>query len=490
MKVRTRIAPSPTGELHIGHMRTILFDYALAKKHGGQFIVRIEDTDRERFVEGSMDRTLNVIKAYGLTWDEGPRIGGEYGPYIQSERLDLYQRYAEELILKDKAYYCFLTPEETKQLQDACRLEKKKLRSPYRNSSKEEIAQLLKSGKPYVIRLKVEEGRNLTFHDEVLGDIEFNTSEIDDQVLIKSDGFPTYHLAVVIDDHLMHISHILRGNDWLPSTPKHVLLYEAFEWSLPKFIHLPNLKEKGEGRKMSKRRGAVFAVQFLEQGYLPEAILNFLMMLGWSSPIERIPGEPEREIFTLEEFIELFEVDRIQKTALVAFDRDKLIWFNKEYMKAKSLEDFTKIFNNWLENYSLDKSMWSAISMDAELDCKLALVKERASTLVEVLEQIKFFYVRPEKIDWNVKQLDKLKTPKNQVIREIEKIFDGFSADSSNWTHEEWEKAMRSIGDQFGEKHGDIFMVLRIAVVGSPFSPPLFETLQLLGKEEVLRRLR
>lgn len=489
-QVRTRIAPSPTGELHIGHMRTILFDYALAKKYGGQFIVRIEDTDRKRFVEGSIDRTLDVIKSFGLTWDEGPRVGGEVGPYIQSERLEIYEKYAKELIEKDKAYYCFLTPEETKQLQETCRLQSRKLRSPFRNSTKKEIDELLKSKKPYVIRLKVTEGRNLKFHDEVLGDISFNTSEVDDQVLIKSDGFPTYHLAVVVDDHLMNISHVLRGNDWLPSTPKQILLYEAFGWELPKFIHLPNLKEKGEGTKMSKRKGAVFAVQFLELGYLPDAILNFLMLLGWSSPIERVPGEPEREIYSVSEFTKLFDIDRVQKTSLVAFDRDKLVWFNKEYLKNKSAQELSGIFVNWLENYARNKSMLEVIKTDEQLASKLALVKERSATLVDILDQIKFFYQRPQNINWKIQQLTPVSRQLSALREEIYSLINSFGDDNSKWSHELWENGMRAIGDKFGFKHGDIFMVLRVAVSGAPFSPPLFEAIQILGKEETLERLK
>ncbi len=278
MNVRTRMAPSPTGEYHIGHIRTVLFNYAFAKAFKGKFIIRIEDTDRERFVEGAVDRILDVIKDYGLGWDEGPRIGGEFAPYVQSERLDLYKKYAIQLVNSGHAYYCFCTPERL----DVLRKEQQEQKMPVTkydkhcsHLSKDEISTRLTKGEQYVIRLKVPENTQIDFHDEVLGDLSINSNDIDDTVLLKSDGYPTYHLAVVIDDHLMHISHVMRGIDWLPSTPKHVLLYRAFGWESPKLIHLPNLKEKGDNKKLSKRFGSVFAISFLEEGYLPEALINF-----------------------------------------------------------------------------------------------------------------------------------------------------------------------------------------------------------------------
>src|SRR5260221_5785640 len=424
MNVRTRIAPSPTGDLHIGHMRTIIYDYALAKKNNGQFIVRIEDTDRERFVEGSMDRTLDVIKAYGLDWDEGPRVGGKFGRYIQSERLEIYKKYAMELIEKGLAYYCFMTEEETKELQERSRLEKRKLRSPYREYEKSKIDELLKSGKSYVIRLKVPENEVITFNDAILGTVSYNTNEVDDQIILKSDGFPTYHLAVVVDDHLMEITHVLRGNDWLPSTPKHILLYRAFGWDIPVFAHLPNLKEKDSNKKLSKRFGAVFAVQFLENGFLPEALVNFLILLGWSSPEERKFGEKEREIYSLDEFVQLFDLNRVHKAAMVSFDRQKLIWFNKEHMKMKSNQELAELYKKWLIKYSkpelIDAQYKELILTDNNLDQKIALVKERVDTFIDLTSNIKFFYYAPGNIDWTIKQLvnvsDKLSEIKSKLF--------------------------------------------------------------------------
>lgn len=513
-EVRTRIAPSPTGGLHIGHMRTILFDYALAKKSGGKFVIRIEDTDQNRYVEGAVDKLLDVITDYGITWDEGPRVGGEYAPYVQSERLDLYKKYAEQLVDQDDAYYCFMNEEETKALQEESRLANKKLRSPYRNSSKEEVEKLIAEGREYVIRLKVKEGEELQFEDAALGIVKFNTNEVDDQVLLKSDGFPTYHLAVVIDDYLMKITHVLRGNDWLPSTPKHILLYKAFGWDIPVICHLPNLKEKDSGKKLSKRYGAVFASQFLLMGYLPEALNNFLMLLGWSSPEARVHGEKERELFTLQEFTELFSLDRVQKTALVSFDRDKLKWFNQQYVKALESEVLADKFLNWIEKFFLkasiedlntvflkdditDAHIQNALKLvevirnedKAELTKKLSLLKDRAINFWDILLSLGFFYNAPEYVNWNITQVESFQDKINLMLDKTKVIFENMDVDSKNWDQQKWVEGMKNISSEFGLKTGDSFMILRLATVGSPYSPPLFEALQILGRDEVLNRL-
>lgn len=480
------MAPSPTGEYHIGHIRTVLYNYALAKHNNGDFVVRIEDTDRNRYVEGATDRILDVIEAYGFGVDESPRHGGEYGPYTQSERLQTYLQYAEELIKKGFAYYCFLSPEETKEYQEIFRKQNKRFRSPYRDKSNVEIQKLIDSGKDYVIRLKVPNEGEVTFKDTVYGEVTYACTEIDDQILIKTDGYPTYHLAVVVDDHLMKISHVIRGNDWLPSTPKHVLMYEAFGWDLPIYIHLPNLKEQGGNKKLSKRFGAVFAIQFLEEGYLPEALVNFLMFLGWN------PGD-DREIFSLEEFVKEFDIHKIGKTDLVAFNRDKLLWFNKEYLKKTTVEDLKNYYLPWLEKYYDKKDLVNSIMLDTDLDKKLELIKERSKTLIDMTEMLDFFYTAPSKIDFDIKQLKRVRKVDGLVKKlqsSIVEVYESFDEDSSSWAHEEWETAMRKIGDENDTKHGDVFMVLRVSVVGGPVSPPLFESLQILGKEEVLKRLK
>jgi glutamyl-tRNA synthetase len=316
-KVRTRMAPSPTGEYHIGHIRTLLYNWAFAKKNNGKFIVRIEDTDRERYVEGAVERILNVISDYGFDWDEGPKVEGECGPYIQSERLDIYKSYAQTLLDKGFAYYCFCSEERLTKMRDEQKsrgVVSTKYDGLCLKLGKEEVGKKLKDNMSHVIRMKVPRNKAVNFKDLILGDLSFPTNDIDDQVLIKSDGFPTYHFAVVVDDHLMKITHVMRGNDWVPSTPKHVLLYQAFGWELPYFAHIPNIKELGAGKKLSKRYGAVSAREFLDDGYLPEALLNFLMFLGWN------PGT-NKEFYSLEEFIKDFSIDKIHKTDLVSFDK-------------------------------------------------------------------------------------------------------------------------------------------------------------------------
>ena len=324
MEVRTRIAPSPTGELHIGHLRTLLYDYAYAKKNNGKFIVRVEDTDRTRFVEGSMDRTLDVIIDYGIMWDEGPRIGGPHEPYEQSKRLGIYKKHAEELVAKGHGYYCFCTPERLEKMREEQRASgapKTVYDRHCRNLPPEEVEKNLANKVRHVVRLKVPADETVVLNDLVHGEVVFDTNEIDDAVLLKSDGYPTYHLAAMVDDHLMEITHVLRGIDWMPSSPVHMLIYKSFGWELPVFVHLPNLKEMGSNQKLSKRFGAVAAVDFLQDGFLAEAVLNFLMFLGWN------PGT-EKEIYSLEEFTNDFSLEKLQKTDLVAFDREKLTWYN------------------------------------------------------------------------------------------------------------------------------------------------------------------
>ena len=312
MTIRTRMAPSPTGEFHIGSMRTLIYNWALARNLGGKFIIRIEDTDKERYVKGAVERMLSVIKKYGFDWDEGPEVGGKYGPYVQSERLNIYKKYALELIDKGKAYYCFCSEDRLEKLREQQREEKKPVTKYDRcclSLGEEEIEKNLKEGKPYVIRMRIPDDEMIEVDDLILGKMTFPSNDVDDQILLKSDGFPTYHLGVVVDDHLMEITHILRGREWLASTPKHVLLYRAFGWKEPLLAHLPVLREVDSTKKMSKRLGDVAALDFLKAGYLPEALDNFMMFLGWN------PGT-EKEVYTLDEFVKDFSVEKIQKWIL------------------------------------------------------------------------------------------------------------------------------------------------------------------------------
>ena len=485
MEIRTRFAPSPTGSMHIGSVRTALYCYAWAKKNNGKYIVRVEDTDQNRFVEGSTEEIFEMLDAYGLTPDESMINEGEYGPYVQSQRKEIYLKYAEELIAKGYAYYCFLEPEELKLLQEATR--GTGFRSKYRDQDLETSKKMIAEGKSYVIRLKVPDNETIIYKDGVQGSIKFDTNLVNDEILIKSNGFGSYHLAVVVDDHLMKISHVFRAVEWLPSTPKQVLLYRYFGWEMPPFYHVSAILDPAGG-KLSKRKGSVSAKGFLADGYLAEAILNFLMMLGWSSPEKREFGEKEREIYSLDEFTALFDVKDFNKSNPV-FNREKLLWFNKEYIKAKSPSELKDRFVDWFKKYSTEFDLSNYILQDYDLEEKLGLVKERASTYKEMLDQIRFFYKAPENVDWNIKQTQNTLEIVPQLKKEFADLFTAFADNSKEWKHEDWEPKMRLLAEKYGKKAGDIFMVQRIAIVGSPFSPPLFESMQLLGKNEVLKRM-
>lgn len=486
MKVRTRFAPSPTGSLHIGGVRTAMYCYAWAKKNKGQFVVRIEDTDQSRFVEGATEEIFDMLEEYGLIPDESAVHGGDYGPYVQSKRIEIYRKYADELIENGYAYYCFLTTEELKILQEASK--GVGFRSPYRNQDLITSKKMIEEGKSYVIRLKVPNNEIIEYTDGIQGHIKFDSNLVNDEVLIKSNGFSSYHLAVVVDDHLMEISHVFRGMEWLPSTPKQVLLHRYLDWNMPPYFHVSAILDP-DGGKLSKRKGSVSAKGMIKDGYLPQALLNFLMLLGWSSPEKREFGEKEREIFSLEEFVDLFDVKDFNKSNPV-FNREKLKWFNKEYIKSTPIESLTSYYLNWYAEYTEDKFLLEQLTKDSLLINKIELIKERSTLLTDFASQLGFFYNSPQSIDWSIKQADNTREILKDLTNEFIELFSGFSEVAEDWSHEEWEKGIRAIGDKYGKKHGDIFMTLRISIVGSPYSPPLFESLQILGKSEVLQRLK
>lgn len=465
-KVRLRMAPSPTGEFHIGGMRTYLYNWAFARKKSGKFILRIEDTDRERYVKGAVKRLLGVIKDYGLDWDEGPQVGGPYASYIQSERLPIYHEYAQKLVNKKKAYYCFCTKERLDKMREEQKAKKMAVTKYDRHClslSQKEIESKLKKKEKYVIRLKVPENEQISWDDIVLGKISFNSNEIDDQILLKSDGYPTYHLGVVVDDHLMQISHIMRGVEWLPSTPKHILLYKAFGWEIPKHGHLPNLKEIGSNKKLSKRYGDVHARAFLEKGYLPEALLNFLMLLGWN------PGT-EQELFTIDEFVEIFSIDKIHKTDLVAFDRNKLLWMNSEYIKKMDNSKLkNKIFSFYRRKYEKET-----------IDKVIPLIKERVNLLSDYESLAGFFYERP-KVD---KKL--LGSDWEMHIKDASEVLGKIS----DWKLSNINDCLMCLIKNKDYKTGEFFMDLRIAITGNKVTPPINESMVILGKEETLKRLQ
>lgn len=475
--VRTRLAPSPTGEdLHIGNLYTALINWVFARQNKGKFIVRIEDTDRKRLVEGAEERILSTLKEFGLFYDEGPDIGGPYGPYRQSERLEIYRKYALKLVENDYAYFCFCSTERLEKIRKE-QIKKGIVPPKYdryclKHYSKEEaFEKYYKSGEKAVIRLKIPEKREISFIDEIRGKITFKSNLIDDQVLLKSDGYPTYHLAVVIDDHLMEISHIIRAEEWISSTPKHILLYEAFGWSLPKFIHLPILRNPDRS-KLSKRKNPVWASWYLKQGFLPEAVLNYLALMGWSHP-------EGKEKFTIDELIKVFDIKRI-KTVGPVFDVQKLEWLNGEYLretqnsklKTQILEYYKKYHNLTLPEDVVEKT--------------IPLIRERVKKLSDYMFYCKFFFERPKEYQMDLKPflwlIEKMKK-ELEKIREnqwkTDKIGEVLVNLYENLPQEEKEKVSRS----------KFFMVLRVAITGQKITPPLNESMVILGKRECIERL-
>ena len=461
--VRTRMAPSPTGELHIGGLRTLLYDYALAKKNNGQFILRIEDTDQKRLVVGSQERILQVIKDYGLYWDEGPDTGGPFGPYVQTERLEIYQKYIQELIDKGFAYYCFCTQERLDILRTTQKAAKKLPRYDQYclNLSKEEIQKNLDNKVPYTIRMVIPKNETIIFEDIIRGKIKFNTNEVDDQVLIKSNGIPTYHFAAVVDDHLMEITHVFRGEEWLTSTPKHILLYRAFGWEAPHFAHLTVLLNQDGKGKLSKRSGSTHARSFLDEGYLPEAMLNFLMLLGWN------PGD-NQEFFTLDQFVQAFSLDHLHKKSPI-FDRKKLDYFNGYYLRKKSDQELAFLFKKFLPEAS-----------DDQIKFLVPILKERIVKLSDLQIQTKFLF---EDVEYDKELLLKKGTSRELTIEMLNKSKEIIS-DFNNLS----EKFMNLIKDN-NWNTGEFFMVFRVAICGSIFTPPVIECLPALGKEKTLNKL-
>ncbi|MFA5532333.1 MAG: glutamate--tRNA ligase [Candidatus Shapirobacteria bacterium] len=462
--IRTRIAPSPTGEYHIGHLRTCLYDYALAKKNNGQFIIRIEDTDQKRFVKGSADRTLQTIKDYGLNWDEGPDIGGPHGPYVQTQRLEIYQKYIKELIDKGFAYYCFCTQERLDNLRATQKAQKQipKYDQHCLNLSKEEIQKNLDNKIPYTIRLVIPKNETIIFEDLIRGKIKFNTNEVDDQVLIKSNGIPTYHFAAVVDDHLMGITHVLRGEEWLTSTPKHILLYRYFDWEAPKFAHLTVLLNPDGKGKLSKRHGATSARSFLDEGYLPEAMLNFLMFLGWN------PGT-EKEFFTLDEFVQTFSIDHLHKKSPV-FDRKKLDYLNGYYLRQKSDDQLFELFKKFLTKAS-----------DDQIKILIPVLKERIVKLSDLPVQTKFLF---EDVGYDKDLLLKKGTDPKLAIDMLTKSKEVISSNFDNLS----TKLMDLIKEN-NWNVGEFFMVFRVAICGTIFTPPVVECLPALGLEKTLEKI-
>lgn len=461
--VRTRIAPSPTGEYHVGHLRTCLYDYALAKKNNGQFIIRIEDTDQKRLVPGAVERILQVIKDCGLSWDEGPDIGGPYAPYVQTQRLETYDKYIKQLIDQGNAYYCFCTQERLDEIRVIQKASKKlpKYDRHCLNLSKDEIDNNLKNNVPHVIRLKMPDNEIVEFEDLVRGKIRVNTNDLDDQVLIKSNGIPTYHLAVVVDDHLMNITHIFRGEEWIPSTPKQILLYKYLGWDVPLFAHLTVLMDPDGKGKMSKRHGSVSVRSFLDEGYLPEALLNFLMLLGWN------PGT-DRELFTLSDFVKEFSLDKLHKKS-PAFDRKKLDYFNGLYIRQKSNEQLFPYFKKFLPQVT-----------DEQINILVPVLKERLVKFGDLPDALKFIF---EDVTYDKSLLLKKGTSPDLAIEMLTKTKE-LLADFSDL-----QNRILKLVEENNWNKGEYFMVLRVAICGSDFTPPVVECLPALGQDNTIRKI-
>ena len=473
-EIRVRYAPSPTGYVHIGNLRTALYNYLFARHNNGKFILRIEDTDQTRKVEGAVENIIATLKWAGLDYDEGPYKGGEFEPYFQSKRLDIYQEHSELLIKNKKAYYCFCTAERLNTLRE----EQKKLKLPQTKYDKhciqlseEEINNNLSSGITHVVRLNVEPGRMIKFNDFIRGEVEFSSDLVDDQILMKSDGFPTYHLANVIDDHLMNISHVIRGEEWLPSTPKHFLLYEAFGWELPVFAHLPLLLNPDRS-KLSKRQGDVAVEDYVKKGYLKEAIINFIALLGWNAA-------DDRELYSLDELISSFSLEYVNKSGAV-FDLEKLNWLNAEHLRNKSDNELVEMLRN-----ELKESKYSEIDFTDEfLINVITAMKPRVSFIKEFIEKCTYFYEDPStyeeasvKKGWNEQSKEMLK----KYLEKINSI--------SNPTKEDYENALNAIAEELNIRKGKIIHPLRLAVSGVSGGPGIFDILFIIGIDKIIKRI-
>ncbi len=490
--VRVRFAPSPTGPLHIGGVRTALYNYLFAKKHNGTFIIRIEDTDQTRFVEGAQDYIMDALNWCGIMPTEGPGLGGEHGPYVQSERREMYRPYAEQLVAEDKAYYAFDSAEELDQMRSQAKqmgMPNWQYNSVTRSSMKnsltlpaDEVQKRIDAGDPYVIRIKMPRNTDIRFEDEIRGWVVVNTNNLDDKVLFKSDGMPTYHLANIVDDHSMNISHVIRGEEWLPSAPLHIILYDAFGWERPKFAHLPLLLKPDGNGKLSKRDGdrlgfPVFPTNwttaegelytgYREQGYFPDAFINMLAFLGWN------PGTPQ-EIFSLEELCEAFTLDRVSKAG-AKFDPDKTRWFQQQYLRVKSDSELAELLTKELDGeYSVER-----------LTPVCRLMKERATFVKDIFTDGSYLLEKPTEYDEQTIR-KKWKENAEDLMREWKitlSTVTPFNAENVETTFKDFlEKRELGIGA--------VLPLFRLLLTGKGMGPSMFEIAELLGKEECVARI-
>ncbi|MBN2738793.1 MAG: glutamate--tRNA ligase [Spirochaetales bacterium] len=477
--IRVRYAPSPTGYQHIGGVRTALFNYLFARATGGKFILRIEDTDQERFTKDALEDIYTTFSWLGMDWDEGPDKEGPFAPYFQSQRTELYKKHIMDLVDRGEAYYCYCSSERLEAMREE--QQKTKKGSGYDRRCRELSGVELEKAKAEnpnpVVRLKIPLNGETSFDDILLGSVKRKNTDINpDPVILKSDGFPTYHLANVVDDHTMEITHILRAQEWVPSVPIHVILYKAFGWEPPKFCHLPMVMGK-DGQKLSKRHGSTSLRDFKTEGYLKEAILNYIALLGWSF-------DDTREFFTLAELEKLFTIDKLNKSAST-FDYKKLEWFNGQYIRQKSKDEVKNLILPYLKE---DEKVAAVIDSDKGgeiLDGVISLVHERLKLLKDVLPLTRFLFV--DEVDFETEELIPKKMDALAAIKICEKIKELFGRFSDS--DEENEAFFRAAADELGVKLGDLLQPLRVAITGSKVSPPLFESLGLLGMEKCIKRL-
>lgn len=479
--MRTRFAPSPTGYLHIGSLRTVLFEYLAAKSLNGKFILRIEDTDQAREVAGAADNLIKVLGQIGIEFDEGPHIDGGYGPYVQSQRTEIYNKYVKELLDRGEAYYCFCTPERLDKMR--AEQQEKKQAPRYdrtcRNLSIEEVQEKLNRGEGYVIRQKMPLEGETIVNDLLRGEIKFNNTDLDDHILIKSNGIPTYQFANVADDHLMEITHVLRAEEWIASFPKNILLYQSFGWEPPKFAHIPLILNK-EGGKLSKRQGDVAVEDFLEKGYLPEALLNFCVLLGWHP-------KDDNEILSFADMKEKFKIEDIGISPAI-FDIEKLDYFNGYYIRQKSLDKLTELCKPYLAE-NINKADKEEKKTDAFLKKIVALEQERIKKLSEIGEATEYFFVGQPEYDSELllwKKLEKEEIKNN--LKKVTELLEDVSEE--NWNREYLENYLINYLKSNELKVGDYLWPMRVSLTGRKASPGPFEVADVLGKEEGLKRIK
>ena len=473
MEVRTRFAPSPTGYMHLGGMRTALYTYLFTRKNHGKFILRIEDTDQARYVEGATDVIYRTLKDIGLVWDEGPDVGGDYGPYIQSERKGMYLPYAQQLVRDGKAYYCFCTKEELdkRRAEAEAKGETFKYDKHCLNMPREEVERRLAAGEPYVIRQNVPTQGEASFDDIIFGHIAVDCSELDDMILIKADGMPTYNFANVIDDHTMGITHVMRGSEYLSSTPKYNLLYDAFGWEKPVYIHLTNIMRDAQ-HKLSKRTGDAYYEDYIAKGYLKDAILNYIALLGWN------PGD-DREFFTLDELIEAFSLEGLSKSPAI-FDVNKLTWMNAEYIRRLEPNEFNRYAQPWYEKAGI-------YAMNKETLCRI--LQPRVEFFAQLPEMVDFLVKLDEEYDVAMFTNKKSKTNPEVSLGVLNMAIDALNA-LETWEEAAIHDTLIGLAEKNGLKNGTMLWPVRIALAGKQVTPGgAIEIAYLLGKDESLRRL-